>query len=429
MKFPRTAVIIVLLSLVCAVPVMGVTTYLGGTPQISASISGTNEFSPGQDATITILVQNSGINTDKYIWDGTIDREDNPTTAKMVKVGLLAGNAPIVVKSDPQNIGDIQSHGVVPAKISVKITQDATAGEYQIPLTVAYTYLASSEQPASEYLQSDYRLANQTIAVTIRIKPQVTINVINSSAENLSVGTSGYVDLTIVNNGTDDGKKATVSLLRNGRSPIIPIDSSVFIGDFPLGQPVTCRYKVAISSDAGAQTYPVDVAVTYENRYGDTVTSASQTIGVPVAGKIVFTVVSDASSVSPGSGNTITIRYRNDGAVTAYKAQSGLSAVDPFTSSDNTAYLGDIRPGETATARYQITANSGATFGNYSLDTEVRYRDAQDNSQISDTFKVPVLVVAPPPASGIVSMLPAIIVIVLIVAGAGYYLLVMRKKK
>jgi hypothetical protein len=103
--------------------------------------------------------------------------------------------------------------------------------------------------------------------------------------------------------------------------------------------------------------------------------------------------------------------------------------VDPFTSSDNTAYLGDIKPGDTVTARYQITSDPGATLGNHSLDTEVRYRDAQDNSQISDTFKVPVLVVAPPPSSGIASMLPVLIVIVLIVAGAGYYLLVMRKKK
>jgi hypothetical protein len=429
MKFLKTAVIFLTLSLMCAVPVMGVTTYLGGTPQLSASISGTNEFSPGQDANITVLVRNSGINTDKYVWDGTIDREDNPTTAKMVKVGLSAGNAPIVIKSDPQDIGDIQSQGLVPVTISAKITQDATSGEYQLPLSFSYTYLASSEQPASEYLQSDYRQASQTIPITIKIKPQVTINVPSSVPENLSVGTSGYLDLTVVNNGTDDGKKATITLQRNGDSPIIPVDSSVYIGDFPLNQPVTCRYRIAVSSDAGAQTYPVDVAVTYENRYGDTVTSSTETVGVPVAGKIVFTVVSDPASITPGSGNTITVRYRNDGAVTAYKAQSRLSVVDPFTSTDNTAYLGDISPGDSATARYQITTDSGATLGNHSLDTEVRYRDAQDDSQISDTFKVPVLVVAPPASSSIVSMLPALIVIVLIVAAAGYYLLVMRKKK
>lgn len=429
MKFLNTVAILLLMLLVCAAPVLGITTYQGGTPQISASISGTNEFSPGQDATITIIVLNSGVNTDKFVMTGTIDRDDNPTTAKMVQVGLSAGDAPVIIKSDTQNVGDLLSQGRVPVRISAKITQDATEGEYQLPVSVGYTYLASAEQPAADVLRSGYKTVNLTFPVTIRIKPQVTISVINSSGENLSVGTSGYLDLTVVNNGTDDGKKATLTLLRNGNSPVIPIDSSIYIGDFPRDQSVSCRYKVAISSDAGAQTYPVDVAVTYENRYGDTVTSASRTVGVPVAGKLVFSVVSDPATVTSGDGNTITVRYRNDGAITAYQVQSQLSAVDPFTSSDNTAFLGDVRPGEVATAHYRIAAGSGAAPGNYTLDTEIRYRDAQDNSQVSDTFRVPVLVAAPPASGRLVSMLPSFIVIVLIVAGAGYYLLVMRKKK
>ena len=63
------------------------------------------------------------------------------------------------------------------------------------------------------------------------------------------------------------------------------------------------------------------------------------------------------------------------------------------------------------------------------LDAEIRYRDALDNSQVSDTFKVPVSVDPKPASSGLVSMLPAFVVIVIIGIGAGYYLLVMRKKK
>ena len=76
----------------------------------------------------------------------------------------------------------------------------------------------------------------------------------------------------------------------------------------------------------------------------------------------------------------------------------------------------------------RITADPGAAPGNYSLDTEVQYHDILDNLQVSDTFRIPVPVVAPPPASGIVSRLPAIIALILIVAGAGYYLLRIRPK-
>ena len=281
-KYPREILVLFIVSLICAAPVMAVTTYRGGGPELSVAVSGANEFAPGQDATITVVVQNSGVNTVKDVLDGTIDREDNPTTAKMVKVGLAAGNAPVIIKSDPQDVWDIASQGKATVRISAKITPDATLGEYQLPLTVRYIYLASSEQPAADILQSDYRQENVTLPITIRIKPQVTVDVIDAVPENLSVGTSGYLNLKIINHGTDDGKKATVTLVRNGNSPVIPVDSSVYIGDFPLNQTISCRYKIMVSSDAVRQSYPVDVFVTYENRYGDTVTSATETVGVPV---------------------------------------------------------------------------------------------------------------------------------------------------
>jgi len=429
MKYHKEILVILLVSLVFAVPVMGVTTYREGGPELTAAISGTNEFAPGQDATITVVVQNTGLNNVKDVFDGTIERDDNPATAKDVRVGLAAGNAPVIIKSDPQDAGDLVSQATATVRISTKITQDATIGEYQLPLAISYLYLASSDQPAADILHSNYNQANVTFPITIRIKPQAGIDVLEVASDNLTVGTSGYVDMEIKNNGSDDGKKATVKLLRNGNSPIVPVDSSVYIGDFPLNKTVSCRYKVAVSADAERQTYPVDVAVTYENRYGDIVTSATQTVGVPIGGKITFAVVSDEAIVMPGSDNVITVRYQNTGDTTAFSAQSRLSAVDPFTSSDNTAYLGDIGPGDRVTARYQLSTDPMAAAGNYSLDTEVMFRDAQDTSQVSDTFRVPVRVAAQPVSVGVLKMLPAFVVAVLIVIGAGYYLLVIRKKK
>jgi len=44
-----------------------------------------------------------------------------------------------------------------------------------------------------------------------------------------------------------------------------------------------------VSSDAEEQAYPVDLVISYENRDGDEVSSAAETIGIPVGGKIIFT--------------------------------------------------------------------------------------------------------------------------------------------
>jgi hypothetical protein len=347
----------------------------------------------------------------------------------MVTVGLGSGSAPVVIKSDLQNVGDIKSQGLVTVPILAKILSNASMGEYQLPLTIQYTYLAYADNDAADTLQNHYLVANETIPLTIQVKPLVKIDVIEAVPENLTVGSGGYLDLKIQNVGFEDGKKATVKILRNGQSPIIPTDSSVFIGDFPRNGTVTCRYKVAVSGDAAQQTYPIDVAVTYENRDGDIVTSATNTVGIPIGGKLTFSVTSTPAQVIPGSDNVITVEYRNNGATTAYHSQARISAVDPFTSSDDTAYIGDLNPGATATARYQIHAGDDAEIKTYLLDAEIRYRDTQDNSQVSDTFKVPVAVEPKPASNGLVSMLPALLLIVIIGIGAGYYLLVMRKKK
>jgi len=120
----------------------------------------------------------------------------------------------------------------------------------------------------------------------------------------------------------------------------------------------------------------------------------------------------------------IEVEYQNTGAATAYSAQARISAVDPFTSNDDTAFLGDLEPGEKAVARYEVSVDGSATPKEYGLDSEIRYRDALDNSQISDSMKVQVLV---EPSS---SLLPIIAVLVLLIAGSGaaYYFLGRKKK-
>ena len=125
---------------------------------------------------------------------------------------------------------------------------------------ISDTYLASSDQEAADILQFNYQQVNETIPITIKIKPQVKIEVLELP-ENLNVGSEGYLNLKIKNIGFEDGKKASLKIIRNGASPLIPTDNSVFIGDFPRNGTVTSRYKVAVSNEAEKQSYPVDVLV------------------------------------------------------------------------------------------------------------------------------------------------------------------------
>jgi hypothetical protein len=425
----RPVLFLIAVILILAAPAMAGEKQLFGSPLLSAAISGTNEFTPGEDVTLTVKVQNTGVNVVTISQSTIVTPTDLPNTAKLLVVGLSPGSAPVTVKTDPQMVGDLLGGSSVSAIFSVKISRYAIGGVYTLPLQLTYQYLNTADQVSSDTVRYWYYNENITVPLNITIKSGVTLDPVVARAEDLNVGTEGHVILRITNAGSAHARDAVAKLSRNGLSPLVPTDASVYIGDFGPGDTKEIRFRASVSSDAGAQDYPVDVYVQYTDSEGDSATSDTVTVGVPVGKKIGFSVVSPTPQVNPGQTGTLEVTYQNTGSAAVYSAQARISLVDPFTSSDDTAYLGNLAPGESAMARYDVTVSSGATPKSYGLDSQIRYRDALDNSQISDTITVPVDVVQPP---GILALLssPVVILLIILAAGAGlYYILVQRKKK
>jgi hypothetical protein len=325
-------------------------------------------------------------------------------------------------------LGDVKGAGSVNAVFSIKIKSDAAAGSYLLPLTLHYTYLYVAEQYGVDTIQYTYKQIDENIEIPINIKSDVSIDVLSAVPEYLNVGTEGYLNMKIKNTGSDNGTKAIVKILRNGNSPIVPTDSSVYIGDFPSGSIAECRYKVSISGDAERQTYPVDVIVVYKNKEGDFVTSRSDTVGIPIGGKVDFLVISPPAEMNPGNKKIISVEYKNTGETTIYSAQSRISAVDPFTSNDDIAYLGDLKPGESVVASYEMSVDRSATIKEYGLDSEIRYRDALDNTYISDTMKVKINVISSAGMTAVLSNPVYLSIIVAAIIGIVYLVYRYRKK-
>jgi hypothetical protein len=368
------------------------TKYMAGSPELSAYISGSNEVGPGDTVQLKVVIENKGVNQFKFIQSGIIERDDLPNTAKFLTISIAPGDAPVVIKSDPQMLGDLKGSSIASAVFTTKVQSDAGSGTYNLPLTMKYSYLAEAEQYGTDTIQYYYREKNETVNLPITIKPEVKIAVLSQTAEHLNAGSEGYITLQVKNIGHENGKNAILKISRNDMSPILPATGSMYIGDFTADQVISSRFKVSVSSDAEAQTYPLDVLVNYENSEGDQITSDVETIGLLVGKKIDFNVTSPPNTVSPGQKKTITVQYTNTGGATAYNAQARISAVDPFTSNDDTAFLGTFAPGETRDATFEIAVDKSATIKEYALDSEIRFRDALDNSLISDPMKVRIVV-------------------------------------
>ena len=392
-----------------------------GARNFPRTSGGTNEFSPGQEVQIAVVVENSGLNQFKFVKTGIVDREDLPNTAKFLTVTLEAGDSPFIIKTDPQMLGDLKASSTATGKFTVRIPSDTPAGIYNLPVKLNYTYLQTAEQYGVDTVQNFYKTKEEVFEFPVRVKPDVRISVVSKEFKELNAGTEGSITLTVKNIGHEDGKKAILTLARNDGSPVVPTEGSAYIGDFPSGGTATAVFRASVSDSAEAQTYPLDVYVKYENSDGDSISSDIETIGVPVGGKTEFVIVSEPETVSPGQKKTITVQYKNTGGATAYQAQARVSMVDPFSSNDDTAYLGDVAPGETKEAAFLVSADKAATLKKYGIDSEIRYNDAFDNQVISDPIKLSLTVTED---TGIVAGLlknPLLLaVIAIIIIGAGY---------
>jgi hypothetical protein len=409
--------------LLLSAPASAGTKYMAGTPELSAHVSGTNEFSPGDSVSLPITIENTGVNEFKFVQSGIVDRDDLPNTAKFLNVTLEPGDAPLVIKSDPQMAGDLKGSSTTTCIFSIKVLSDAPAGTYMLPVLLQYRYLYQAEQYGIDSIRYAYKDVNETVSLPITIKPHVRIQVVSAETGQVNAGTEGSVKFTVQNIGHEDGKKAVLKMGRNDNSPVIPTQSSVYIGDFPAGRTVSGTFRVTASDDAEEQVYPVDIFVSYENSEGDTVTSDTEIYGVPVGRKVEFSIVSDPAGMTAGQKKTLTVLYKNTGGATVYNAQARISAVDPFTCSDDTAFLGTIAPGETKEADFMVSVAGSATPKEYGLDSEIRFRDSLDNNRISDPLKVRIRVGANPGVvGGLVQnpLLLGILVVLCIVGIAGY---------
>lgn len=418
---------LVLLTGLIFLPVSADSKYLSGSPEISASISGSNEFSPGTSNPLKISIQNTGLISSRMAQSGVLDSDATPSTAKTVLVSLDAGDAPVVVKSDNQMLGDITASNSKPTTFQVWVKDDARAGKYTLPLHIKYTYLAEADQQGTESVTYRYTDRDVTVELPFVVRSAINLDVTKVTAQDINAGGSGYLLATLKNTGVDSGAKTIAKIARSEGSPVIPVDSAVYIGSFAPGDEVNTKFKVAVSKDAQGQEYPLDLYATYENADGLALETPMKRLGISVAPKIMFSTVGKLIEISPGETKRIEVTYRNDADTPVYLAEARITPVGSIKSSDNLAYLGDIQPGETARAIFEIMASSDAEPKAYAIDSEIRFRDALGTSQTSDIVKVPVEII-PAGAVGLITADPlALLVLIGIIICGGYYVGIRRK--
>jgi hypothetical protein len=168
----------------------------------------------------------------------------------------------------------------------------------------------------------------------------------------------------------------------------IEINKNAPAGTYPLTLELSYKYQnnVQVGGDEFDSTTGLvtnqEVGIWYEN------TTQTQTIEVKVKKEPYFEVTEVKGEVYPDVGGMLYVTYKNTGEEPAKDATVRVSAADPFSTTDDQAYLGTLNPGESSVAVFDMAVDEGATPKPYSLNSEILYENTDGRTQISDSVKI-----------------------------------------
>lgn len=278
-----------------------------GGPDISASISGTDEFERGDTVSLYVDLTNygriMGFKEDKTPTDSKefalaaaeLQEEYKKPTALGITARLFSDSPQIEVKSGDQVIQSLKSGDKTqsPLKFTIKIGEHAPAGAYPLSLNLSYDYQDNARVQASKLVTSAssptlanyqvsyiYQKANQTVPLAISVKRKADF-LITSSKGVLSAGdNNGVVEATYKNIGEDPVKDAIARL--SIFKPFTSTDDQAFIGTLAPGEEKTVVFRLDVDSDATPKEYGINSEIKYTDINGDSVISESIKIPVEV---------------------------------------------------------------------------------------------------------------------------------------------------
>jgi len=266
------------------------------------------------------------------------------------------------------------------------------------------------------YLDEYERLTeSESTTFGIHVKAAPSFEVVDVKS---SVFVNAKGDITVKLRPSTDLKDASVIL--TAKQPLSVLSAEYYIGDVKAGEEFTAVFKVKAGDEAKPVTYPAEITVKYRTM-DEYFESDPVAIGVKVNPKIKFEV-NGTPKIAAGSEKVVTFTVKNVGNFTVREATARLTITDPFSSSDDTAYIGTLEPGQTAEVKFKLSVDVDATPKKYGLNLEVKYKDQEDEWAISEPTKAVIEVTPPQPPYGAI----AVIAIIALVAVAYY---VRRRRK
>ena len=251
---------------------------------------------------------------------------------------------------------------------------------------------------------------------------------------NLVVGEDGSVYGNVVNHGPVTAESVVLQLedddelfpdLDDQLGPgmnVFPRETQYAVGDLEPGEVAPVEFKLGVGDEAEPGQRVMDAEVRYrvDNEVRTAMDSVEAIIDI-AASRDEFTITPINATLAPGESGEIVLDITNTQNETITDIEAKAFPNDPLDGADHDAFIPHLESGETATITYEVDVESGTAPQFYPLRIDFRYDDAAGDSQLSDTYRVPIEVVET--EDGLLStwMIGSIGGGLLFLLGLGYY--------
>ncbi len=323
-----------------------------------------------------------------------------PTAMSMPSTMAGTPSQPISMLSSTNAIfvGDLEPGKIAKATFPIKIDV-SDGGNYTFEVKAVYL---------DEYGNV---VESKPVPFGVYVSPPPKIE-IKDVESRVYVGSSGDVVVKL----TIDKPLKEASAILKVSLPLSTLSSEYYLGNVEPGKVYEATFKVEALKDAVAVIYPATLTIKYKS-LNEWTESDPIRIGIKVNPKLQFEVIG-IPTIAQGEEKVVTVKIKNLGNFTIREATARITVVDPFTSTDDTAYIGTLKPGETKEISFKIKADKDATPKRYGLNLEVKYKDPEGDWAISEPTK---MVIEVTPAKPNFALFGGIFAVILLTA-IGYML-------
>jgi len=385
-----------------------------GSPDINVYVPD-KEVTPGTTTEFMVQLDNQG----EFTRGKEADRE-LVTTARSVIVSLENDDAPVTIKTDEKSIGTLSETEPREVPFRIEIPEDAEPGTYTLEIDIDYDYTSRVQQQPG--IVNDQTQSSDSDDHDIKIKitddARFRVTDINST---LRVGEDGDITGEIENVGGEDATDAEVQFPTEAEN-LFPQETAVAVGDIEAGESAEFRIPIEVGSEAEAVPKRFELPVSFRDENGIRQTDDDPSFLADIAPeRDTFAIEGVDRTITAGTTTSLEVTFTNNREETLTDIEPKLFTDSPFSSSSDEGFVESLEPGESETVRFDLSAEGSATPKTYPVTVDVRYQDAEGNSQITDSYRLPVEVLEPEESGGLGSLgTIAMLVVSLLAVGGGY---------